>query len=183
MKTAHTIPWEAVVQGCPPSQAKRLPLVIAKRCEHLDPSVIANLLAGPLAGRRQHASPAQTDSLAMIARSPNSCLVELPLPQEGAVVQFSSDNTTSVILQAFSRSNPVLRDDDAEHRRDAFARAYVARYARFDPDERAFTPNIATEEEPANPRYEFMNPTSWGFSPTSTPTMSSMHWTAHNLFR
>ncbi len=183
MKTAHTIPWEAVVQGCPPSQAKRLPLVIAKRCEHVDPSVIANLLAGPLAGRGQHASPAQNHSLAMIARSPNSCLVELPLPQEGAVVQLTSDNNTSVILQAFSRSIPVLWDKDAEHRRDTFTRRYVARYARFDPDERAFTPNIATEEEPTHPRFEFINPAAWGFTPITKTTSTSMHWTAHNLFR
>lgn len=179
MKTANTIPWEAVVEGCPSSKARCLPLVVSQSCANFDPSVVANLLASPPAGRVEDAL------MAMASRSNNSTLLELLLHQPGSIAQLTSDGKTSVILQTFSRPLSACRFASSALSRDAFARTYVARYARFDADARAFITSDPIEEDDgnANPRYEFLNPTSWGFSPTSTKTSSSMHWTAHNLFR
>lgn len=198
MKTAHTIPWEAVVQGCPPSQAKRLPLVVSTSCANFDPSILADALheleradhpqlphAGLEAPGDDPDASVQERTLAMVIRTPQSSLVELPLPQQGAVAQFTSDNETSVILQTCARPLLASRQQSFQLRRDAFARAYVARYSRFDADARAFKANDSTTEEDNhfNPNYQFINSTTWGFSPTSPEPTSSMHWTAHNLFR
>ena len=177
MKTSHTIPWEAVVQGCPPSRAKRLPLVVSRSCAHLNQSLFAHLLAAPLAGRVQ---PADSDNpMAMVSRANSSTLLELPLPEQGATAILTSDGLTSVNLQAYWNPLNTWLSEPA-YRRDAFARTYVARYARLDPDARAFVPADSTEEDQPNtsPRFEFLHPESWGFTRMST----SMHWTAHNLF-
>jgi len=199
MKTAHTIPWEAVVEGCPPSKAKRLPLVVSRFCANIHPSIIADALnnvAGLNSEPAQHAglgapgddpdSPVKprNAALAMISRTAKSVLVELSFPQQGDVATLTSDGETSVILQACARPLFTSRLEKFEYRRDAFARTYVARYARLNADFHTFIANEPAEEiRNFNPEYQFLNPTSWGFSPTSTNTISSMHWTAHNLFR
>jgi hypothetical protein len=171
MKTVVTIPWNAVIQGGPPSDAKAplLPLVVAQSCGSQSDATLPQI------------EEALRNPMAMISRSATSSLIELPLRDEGSVAILTSDGQTAVVLQAAETSLASRLLDQPEHRRDAFARTYVARYARLDPDARAFVPADTTgEDEPApSPRFEFLRPASWGF----TETNNRMHWTAHNLFR
>ena len=170
MNTAVHIPWDAVVQGSPPSTNKRLPLVVSDSCRADGVVAFVARLEESLYSR-----------LAMISRSAFSCLLELPLADDGVTAILTSDGETSVMLQT-AASSPALRSlNNSEQRRDAIARAYVARYARLDSDARAFVPDDRDDEEATHisPRFEFLRPTSWGF----TQTNNSMHWTANNLFR
>jgi hypothetical protein len=78
-----------------------------------------------------------------------------------------------VVLQAVAPRQADLADRE---------RTYVARYARIDRDARAFVLRAAVadeDERTAEPDYQFLRPESWGF----TPSITGMHWTAHNLFR
>jgi hypothetical protein len=198
MKTAAVnIPWHAVVQGGPPSTHKALPLVVAEHCrldaiaphlarrEHTpgtpskptpnpSPDTIVALVA--------HLEEALRTPMAIITRSAFSSLLELPMPDHGITAILTSDGETGVILQSATTSPASRLLANPEHRRDAAARSYVARYARLDTDARAFVPDDGQHEEETShisPRFEFLRPTSWGF----TPTNNSMHWTATNLFR
>jgi hypothetical protein len=169
MNTAVNIPWDAVVEGGSPSPGKRLPLVVSKSCRA--DGVVA------LVARLEESLRAP---MAMISRSAFSCLLELPLPDEGVTAILTSDGETSVILQTATMSLALRSLHDPEQRRDAFARTYIARYARLDADARAFMPDDRDDEETSiSPRFEFLRPASWGF----TQTNNSMHWTANNLFR
>jgi hypothetical protein len=170
MNTAVNIPWDAVVQGGSPSPGKRLPLVVSEHCR--TDGVVA------LVARLEESLH---NAMAMISRSAFSCLLELPLPEDGVTAILTSDGETSAMLQTAARSLALCSLNDPEQRRDAFARTYVARYARLDSDARTFVPADRDDEETSNisPRFEFLRPTSWGFSQTN----NSMHWTANNLFR
>jgi hypothetical protein len=194
MKTVPIIPWEAVVNGCPPSQAKRLPLVVSRSCADVDHAIVFCVLNNLVRLSAEHAAPSASSdgpdataeglAFAMISRSANSALLELPLAQQGAFAILTSDGESSVVLQASARPIYASRLENPRLTRDAFARTYVARYARLNADVRAFITIDPTGENPNfNPNYQFLNPTSWGFSPTSTNPTNSMHWTAHNLFR
>src|SRR4051812_46476787 len=98
MNTAVTISWEAVVNGCPPSQAKALPLVVATRCAlrgeyDLEDSVgaLTDALSRDLTGAR-----------AVSRRSGTSARVELLFSGgewENAVAILTSDGTSRVVLQ------------------------------------------------------------------------------------
>ena len=177
MRTAAVnIPWNAVVEGGPPFSDKPLPLRVSKSCRPQDDVV-------SLVSRVEEAL--RTPGMVMLSRSVFSCLLELPLPEQGATAILTSDGDTAVILQSATASSASRVLLNPEHRRDAVARAYVARYARLDTDARAFVPDegddeTTREESPhISPQFEFLHPTSWGF----THTKNSMHWTATNLFR
>src|SRR5690349_18131067 len=133
MKTAVTIPWEAVVEGCPPSKAKGLPLVVSKHyvsrsecCregEQFD-QVLARL------------SALGADALAMVSRSSSATRVEVLLPGLG-VVQLTSDGQTGVVLQQATHLWGI----------EGPVRKYVARYARFDPDDPGFFVPPANDDQ------------------------------------
>ena len=169
MNTAVTIPWHAVLEGCPPSQAKALPLVVASRCRSADDASLIDVV------RRAFESP-----LAIVARGPTSSLVELALPCQGRGATLTSDGETAVVIQALWRMSGVDTHAKCELRKGAVARTYVGRYARLDADDRKFVtggPTGADHPEPA-PRTEFLRPGSWGF--TATPR--GLHWTGEGAF-
>src|SRR5258706_8192945 len=103
MKTVVTIPWNAVVPGGPPSQAKAplLPLVVAQSCQvssngraslrasrgsRSDPTENGSGGASPsLLATQLRIEEALRDPIAMISRSTDSALIELPIPDQGIV--------------------------------------------------------------------------------------------------
>ena len=50
MKTAVTIPWHAVVEGCPASRAKALPLVVSSACRSQPDASIFDAIARAFEG-------------------------------------------------------------------------------------------------------------------------------------
>jgi hypothetical protein len=169
MKTAVTIPWGAVVEGCPPSQVKALPLVVASRCRSEDDSSLIDTV------RRAFESP-----LAVVVRGSASSLVELALPCQGRGATLTSDGETAVVIQALWRISGVDAHAKCEWRKGAVARTYVGRYARLDADDRKFVTGGSSTADGAEPepRTEFLRPGSWGF--TATPR--GLHWTGEGTF-
>jgi len=173
MKTAQTIPWEAVVSACPPSRAKRLPLVISQG--HLRKG-------GAFFGHRlcKEMENAIAQPLAMLSRSDSSSLMELFLPRCEFMAVLTSDGESCVVLQSIAVPWSSRAPWDQGLGRDSFARTYVARYARLDGDHRAFIANETRppEREGTTMHMEFLSPHYWGFSRSSI----GYHWTAENLF-
>src|SRR5687768_1897029 len=114
MKTAVTIPWEAVVEGCPPSQTRALPLVVSSRCRsQLDSSAVDAI------------SRTLQNPLAVAVRGPSSSLVEVALPCRGQGVTLTSDGETAVVLQATWPLTAVAGHPNCEARTAAVARTFV----------------------------------------------------------
>jgi hypothetical protein len=194
MKTAVNIPWNAVEPGGPPFPDKRLPLLVSESLR-LDVTGGRASVRAAVPEGNSHAQPdsvvalvahleeaLRAPAMAILTRSTFSSLLELPVPTLGITAILTSDNETTVILQSAATSPASRLFPNPEHRRDAAARTYIARYARLDSDARAFVPDDREHDEEEtphiSPRFEFLRPTSWGF----TPTINSMHWTATNLF-
>jgi hypothetical protein len=170
MNTAVTIPWEAVVEGCPPSQAKALPLVVSehyrRRSERDDEGKTFDRLIDRI-------SQLGHDAMAMISRSSSVATLELALPGEG-IFMLTSDETTKVVLQQAS----VLPTACLGGNRGFFATTYVARYARFDADGPGFFIRPDTDDDSEHHGPTFMNPHPWGFEPTA----KGYRWTASDMF-
>jgi hypothetical protein len=187
MKTEVTIPWEAVVKGRPPSaQTPGLPLVVSTRFAARGDGPTSLGRPGTAVGVVLDAV-AGADPMAVAFASPCSTLIELCAPAAGAVAMLTSDGRTSVVLQATYGPLGTTRALNPAVRRDAFARSYVARHARLDPDVRAFVLSDTGHAVPAN-RDEnpaapdapaFVNPRAWGFELAG----GAYHWTAHSLFK
>src|SRR5437773_3582884 len=128
MNTVVTIPWGAVVGGCPPSRARRVPLLIASSCFKRSGGAfdVVELI-----------ERATSEPMAMVNRSSSasSSLAELVSAADGAVAILTG-NGESAVLQARADSWAALVG--ATRRRGEFSRRYVTRYARFDPDAAAF---------------------------------------------
>jgi hypothetical protein len=153
MNTAVTIPWEAVINGCPPSQAKALPLVVSSHYQRRSECCREGELLDQVLARLARLGP---DTLAMISRSCSGARIEILLPGLGTV-QLTSDGETRVVLQQAS----YLWMNEAP------VRKYVARYSRFDPDSPGlFVPPIS-EEESDRGCAQFLNTLAWGFEPTA----------------
>lgn len=165
MKTAVTIPWEAVVEGCPPSEkAKELPLVVAERCAlrgEYD-------LVDSVRALTQALSRDVTGARAVGRRSSVSARVEFLFSGgwENAVAILTSDGTSRVMLQGIRPNWSRMDTDDPELATDALVRAYVLRYARLDADLCALIPTGADEDHTAAEPMRFIRPENWGFGPT-----------------
>jgi hypothetical protein len=179
MNTAVTIPWGAVVEGCPPSQqqAKALPLVVAEHFRQRSDVCPEGKEFHQLIDQISQIGP---DSMAMVSRSGNSTCLEVTLPHAGAVAVLTSDGQTSVILQQATFPPTVCGIIGPVRQRDAFTRTYVARYACFDPDGPEFVVSRFDVVDDGSNRMttSFLRPESWGFEPTAT----GFHWTANGLF-
>jgi hypothetical protein len=173
MKTAHTIPWEAVVEGCPPSQARRLPLVVAKGSSHWTAHTCVHGLDRMMDG-------ALNKPLAMRSGSGASSLVELFLPKYEFMAVITSDGLSAAQLQAITIPWSSRGPWDQNLGRDSFARTYVARYARLDGDVCAFVGNETSSPQSVDTMMpmEFLSPQFWGFSRTH----HGLHWKAEGLF-
>jgi hypothetical protein len=152
MKTAVTIPWEAVVEGCPPSKAKALPLVVSSHYVRRSECCREGELFDQLLNRL---STLGADAMLMVSRSPVSARVEALLPALG-IVELTSDGQTGVVLQQATHLWEI----------EGPVRKYVARYARFDPDEPGFFVPPATRDETSRDCLQFLNPAAWGFERT-----------------
>jgi hypothetical protein len=172
MKTAVTIPWEAVVEGCPPSQqAKALPLVVSRRCAELDPVTVEAI------------ARSFEKSQSVIVRGPASFTIEVPLPCQGLGATLTSDGQTSVIVQAVWRMANVGVHTKCDLRKGAVARTYVGRYARLNADDRRFVAATRGSAEdvtdrPLRPHVEFLRAGAWGFADTPR----GRHWTGDGMF-
>jgi hypothetical protein len=179
MKTAVTIPWGAVVEGCPPSRQANgaarhdsLPLVFAERwCERGWLPSFAGLKRD-IACALAELGP---ESLAIANRETGSTLIEVPLHQVGVVVLLTSDRSSAVVVQAGYVPTASPAACGSEIQRDEDARRYVARYATFDADARVFTHWVG-EGEMKWPYMEFVNADKWGFD------RGTSHWTGVGLF-
>lgn len=169
MNTAVTIPWEAVVEGCPPSpKAKALPLVVSSACR-----------SEPDAAVLETIGQAFEKPLAIAVRGPSSSRVMVMLPCEGWGATLTSDGETSVVLQATSWITAARMHPKCDMRRGAIARTFVARHARLDADHRRFVVPAPTENgDKRLPHVEFLRPNCWGFSPTPR----GLHWTGEGMF-
>jgi hypothetical protein len=161
MNTVVTIPWGAVVGGCPPSRARRVPLLIASSCFKR---------SGGAFDVVEFIDRATAEPMAMVTRSDAASLAELVLAADGAVAILTG-NGESAVLQARADSWAALVG--AARRRGEFARRYVTRYAQFDPDAAAFVLPEKGEETP-----EFARPAAWGF----TATDRGVRWTGEGVF-
>src|SRR5947199_213651 len=120
MNTVVTIPWGAVVGGCPPSRARRLPLLIASSCFKRSGGAFDVI---------EFIERASVEPMAMVTRSETAALAELVSAADGAVAILTG-NGESAVLQARTDSWAALVG--MARRRGEFARRYVTRYARFD---------------------------------------------------
>jgi hypothetical protein len=168
MNTAVTIPWQAVVNGCPPSQAKALPLVISSRCRSEHDASLTEAV------RRAFESP-----LAVVVRGSSSSLVEVALPCQAQGATLTSDGESTALVQATWRMSAAAMHPKCELRKGAVARTYVGRYARLNADDRRFvTDKPSGDSSEQGPRLEFLRPQSWGFAPAP----QGLHWTGAKVF-
>jgi hypothetical protein len=165
MNIVVTIPWGAVVGGCSASRARRVPLLIASSCFKR---------SGGAFDVVEFIERATAEPMAMASRSSSSSssssLAELVSAAEGAVAILTGDGE-SAVLQARMESWAGLVG--AARRRGEFARRYVTRYARFEPDAGAFVLPAKGDEQP-----EFARPAAWGF----TATDRGVRWTGDGVF-
>jgi hypothetical protein len=187
MKTAVTIPWGAVVEGCPPSpKAKALPLVVSRHCNSRS--------QGPAAHYdwiSKTANASSASSLAVGRRSGGSALVELLLvgAEAEAVATLTSDGETSVVVQSLRAPLGTSESFDSDLATDELVRTYVLRYARMDADVRAFVVPDADggehRDDDGRKPMQFMRPENWGFRPltatTTTTTNPTTSWRMSHL--
>jgi hypothetical protein len=169
MKTAVTIPWEAVVEGCPPSEAKALPLEVSEHYSRRNECC----RQGKLFDRRlEQIARLGHDAMAMISRSSSLATLELVMPGEG-VFMLTSDESTKVVLQ---QASPAPKPSVPGANLGFAGSTYVVRYAKFDADGPGFFIRPHPDHEDCGPA--FMNPHPWGFEMTA----KGYAWTAKEMF-
>jgi hypothetical protein len=181
MKTVVTIPWNAVVQGGPPSwqqQAKSLPLVVAQNYEGR--STFATVDQDYRLFIRLLAELPTGESLSVGRRSGCSTRIETLLygDEVHAIASLTSDGESSVVLQSLSSSWAAYDTHDPALAIDALIHSYILRYALLDADLRAFVLPDCDDVAADGCRMHFIRPQNWGFRPTTTGTFA---WTVSRL--
>jgi hypothetical protein len=162
MNTQVTIPWHAVVEGCPPSQkGKALPLVVSRHCRS------RSSFASDDHGWFAQIERASSASLVVARTFGTSTLAELLLihAEAEAVATLTTEGETAVVVQDLRQPLGTSDTADPHVATDELVRTYVLRHARMDADVKALVLPDADADECSDDEkpMQFVRPENWGF--------------------